>query len=189
MCLDRLQRIAVWVCAIACLAGITGCSKKEPGVDEPAREGLAIDVGGIDYNVFLTRELNLEITPDQAYYNGKPAGKGRALYGVFIQVCNHGTKARMPTDDFHVEDNQGTEFKPIELDKENPFAYHPRMLAKGDCIPADGSVAQQGATAGSMLLFEFPLPTTENRPLELDIRAPYDRATGQQESKQVELDL
>ncbi len=160
----------------------------EAGVDEPAREGLAIEVGGVAYNVFLTRQLNPSITPDQAYYNGKPPGPGRTLYGIFIQACNDGEKPRMSTDDFHVEDNQGNEFEPIELEEENPFAYHPRKLARGDCIPAEGSVAQQGSTAGSMLVFEFPLESTENRPLELDIRG-HDHVTGTQESKHVELDL
>jgi hypothetical protein len=186
----RVTRTAVCLLALASAAALTACGKHvEPGVDEPAREGLAIDVAGVAYNVFITRELNPKITPDQAYYNGEPPGKDRTLYGIFIQACNEGTKTRMSTDDFLVEDNQGNEFEPIELEEENPFAYKPRTLAKGDCIPADGSVAQQGPTAGSMLLFEFPLENTENRPLELDIRGPYDPATGERESKQIELDL
>ena len=186
----RLKRTAACLLALASAAAFSACGKGvEPGVDEPAREGLAIDVGGVTYNVFLTRELNPSITPDQAYYNGKPPGKGRTLYGVFLQACNEGPEARMATDDFHVEDNQGNEFEPLELDEENAFAYHPRMLAKGDCIPADGSVAQLGSTAGAMLLFEFPLESTENRPLELDIRAPHEHTSGKYESKQIELDL
>lgn len=185
-----LTRATACILAIASVAALSACGKHvEPGVDEPAREGLAIEVGGVAYNVFITRELNPSITPDQAYYNGKPPGKGKVLYGVFLQACNEGKEPRMSTDDFHVEDNQGNEFEPLELEEENPFAYQPRMLAKGDCIPADGSVAQLGPTAGSMLLFEFPLENTENRPLELDIRGPYDYASGTQESKQIELDI
>ena len=185
-----LTRATACLLALASLAVFSACGKHvEPGVDEPAREGLAIEVGGVAYNVFITRELNPSITPDQAYYNGKPPGKGRVLYGVFIQACNEGKEARMATDDFHVEDNQGNEFEPLELEEDNPFAYRPRKLAKGDCIPADGSVAQLGSTAGSMLLFEFPLENTENRPLELDIRGPYDYASGKRESKQIELDI
>lgn len=182
----RCRPVAACIVALAAALAASACSKKEPGVKEPAREGLAIDVAGIHYNVFLTRELNPEITPDQAYYNGKPPPPGKVLYGVFIQVCNYGGEPRKSTDDFHVVDNQGNEFKPLDLGQENPFAYAPRVLAKGDCIPADGSVAQTGATGGSLLLFEFPLETTENRPLELDIRAP---AGAEPEMKQVELDL
>ncbi|MDQ4047817.1 MAG: hypothetical protein M3131_00300, partial [Actinomycetota bacterium] len=77
----------------------------------------------------------------------------------------------------------------IELEEDNPFAYRPRQLAKGDCIPADGSVAQLGPTAGSMLLFDFPLENTENRPLELDITAPHAHTTYKHETKHIELDL
>ena len=43
-------------------------------------------------------------------------------------------------------------------------------------------MAQLGPTAGSMLLFQFPLDTTENRPLELVI----ERAL---QTKRIELDL
>jgi hypothetical protein len=179
---NRLRGTAA-ACALAliCGLGLTACDTDEPGVDEPAREGLAIDVAGIDYNVFLTRELNLAIPPDKAYYD-RPAPPGSALFGVFIQACNPGDDLRRTTDEFKVEDNQGNEFEPIELPERNAFAYHSRLLGKEDCIPESGSVAQLGPTAGSMLLFQFPLRNTENRPLELIIGT-------EPESKTVELDL
>src|SRR5688572_15957155 len=96
----RLPRTVACMLALVSVAAVSACEKKEPGVDEPAREGLAIDVGGIDYNVFLTRELNPAITPDQAYYNGEPPRPGRALYGIFIQVCNEEGEPKMSTDHF-----------------------------------------------------------------------------------------
>ena len=70
-----------------------------------------------------------------------------------------------------MKDNQENEFEPEELPEDNAFAYTPRTLDPDECIPEAGSVAQLGPTAGSMLLFEFPLETTENRPLELEIEA------------------
>ena len=165
-------------CAIAlCLAGVAaGCGEHEPGVDEPAREGLAIDVGGLEYNVFITRPLNVEIAPDEAYYDGPEPEAGNAFFGVFMEVCNpeDGDDPLLTTSDFTVEDNQG-----------NEFAYQSVELQPGDCLPADGSVAQQGPTGGTMLLFEFPLEATENRPLELTITPP----AGGGEPKKVELDL
>jgi hypothetical protein len=179
----RIRRIVVACAAAAVLVPALSACGDEPGVDEPAREGLAIDIGGINYNVFITRELNLAIPPDKAYYKGPAAKPGNALYGVFIQACNISeNEDRTTTDDFVVEDNQGNEFEPIELPRRNAFAYHPRVLGKDDCIPEAGSVAQLGPTAGSMLLFQFPLQVTENRPLELIIRRALD-------SKRVELDL
>lgn len=175
-------------CLVAlALGGAVGCGDEVPGVQEPAREGLTLDVAGIEYTVFITRELNLAITPDKAYYPGPPAGKDNALFGVFLTACNpeDAEKSLYATADFEVEDNQGNKFEPVVLPEENQFAYQPLELVPGDCIPEDGSVAQQGPTAGSMLLFEFPLTATENRPLELTITGP----AGSGESKTVELDL
>jgi len=166
--------------ALACALAATGCGP-EPGVDEPAREGLAIDVEGIAYNVFITRELNLEIPPDTAYYTGPPAIPGRALYGIFLEACNVGDEPRQSTDEFVVEDNQGNEFEPLELEDDNAFGYEATELAADDCQPEDGTVAQQGPAAGSMLLFDFSQQSLENRPLELVI--------GSGEGKRVELDL
>jgi hypothetical protein len=177
----------VAACAAALICGVAlGCGEHDPGVEEPAREGLAIDVGGVDYNVFITRELNLAITPDKDYYDGPPAPAGSALYGVFIKVCNPGSEPVRTTSSFTVKDNQGTEFKPKPLPADNPFAYRPTELAKDACLPEDGSVAQLGPTAGAMLLFEFPLENTENRPLELEIGGALDQ---DREVKTVELDL
>jgi hypothetical protein len=142
-------------------------------VDEPAREGLAIEMGGVDYNVFITRQLNPEITPDDAYVAEDPP-PGETLYGVFIQVCNVSDDQRTPADEFVVLDNQGNRFEPEELPEDNQFAYQAVPLDPEECIPEAGSVAQLGPTAGSMLLFQLPLQTTENRPLELEVEGEGD---------------
>lgn len=174
--------------ALALGAAACGSDEEEIGVEEPAREGLAVDIGGLDYNVFITRQLNLAITPDKAYYEGPPAAPGAALYGVFVQVCNREGGVVESADEFTVTDNQGNEFEPIDLPEENAFAYHPRELAEGECIPQDGSVAQLGPTGGAMLLFDFPLENTENRPLELEIASPAT-AEHEPETKRFQLDL
>jgi hypothetical protein len=179
----------VAVCAAALAVTLAGCGRGvEPGVDEPAREGLAIDVAGIYYNVFITRPLNLRIPPDRAYYDGPQPKVGRELWGVFIQACNVTGGNLTATDHFVVEDNQGNEFEPIELPEDNEWAYHSRRLAKGDCIPEAGSVADGGPTKGALLIFDFSLRTTENRPLELHIEA-FNAAKGEHETKTIELDL
>ena len=180
----------VAACAAALVLVLAGCGSHagEPGVDEPAREGLAIDVAGIDYNVFITRPLNIRIAPDHAYYAGPEPPRGRELWGIFLRACNEKGGDRTAADHFTVEDNEGNKFEPVELPEDNEFAYHPRRLDKGDCIPEAGSVADQGPTKGSMLLFDFPLETTENRPLELHIEA-FDPTEGRRVSKAFELDL
>jgi hypothetical protein len=168
-----LRRLTATFCALLLTAAVAGCGNdKEQGVEEPAREGLAIEMGGVDYNVFITRQLNPQIQPDEAYYAGPPAEKGQLLYGIFVQTCNVSKDARDTATTFKVMDNQGNEFEPIPLPEDNQFAYQPQRLDPEECIPEAGSVAQLGPTAASMLLFEFPLEDAENRPLELEVENP-----------------
>jgi hypothetical protein len=169
MALRRATTVAACVLALASTVGLTACDEDEPGVDEPAREGLALELGGVEYNVLITRQLNPSIPPDDAYYEGPGAPRGETLYGVFIQVCNHSEEAHDTASNFKLTDNQGNEFEPEELPEDNPFAYAPRRLEPEECIPQVGSVAALGPGAASMLLFQLPLETTENRPLELEI--------------------
>lgn len=158
---------------ISLAAGVAACGDEEPGVDEPAREGLALELDGVEYNVFITRQLNPRVTPDGAYVSDE-APPGETLYGVFIQVCNNSDEEHVPTDEFVILDNQGNRFEPEELPEDNEFAYAPRTLAPKECIPEAGSVAQLGPTAGSMLLFQLPLEITENRPMELEVEGEGD---------------
>jgi hypothetical protein len=165
-------RLLACLLALAAPLALAACGKadEEQGVDEPATEGLAIELDGIDYTVFITRQLNPRVTPDQAYVTDE-APPGETLYGVFLRACNNSDVARETVEDFVVHDNQENEFEPEELPEDNQFAYHSRTLDPDECIPEAGSVAQLGPTAGSMLLFQFPLENTENRPLELEMEA------------------
>jgi hypothetical protein len=168
-----LRRLTVAICALVAALGATACGNDEKqGVDEPAREGLAIPMGGIHYNVYITRQLNLAITPDKAYYPGPQPGPDDTLYGIFMEVCNDSDETHPTAETFKVKDSQGNEFSPTPLAEDNPFAYQPQDLAPQECIPEAGSVAQLGPTAASMLLFRLPLATTENRPLELEVENP-----------------
>jgi hypothetical protein len=168
-----LRRLTIATCALAALLGVAACGNdKKQGVDEPAREGLAIPMGGIHYNVYITRELNLAITPDKAYYAGPEPGPDQTLYGVFIVACNNSDQTHPTASEFTVIDSQGHKFEPTPLPEDNPFAYQPQDLAPQECIPQSGSVAQLGPTAASMILFRLPLSNTENRPLLLEVQNP-----------------
>ena len=177
----RLARTASLTLAALAL-GLSACGNadEEPGVHEPAREGLAIPVDGVDYNVFITRQLNPEIQPDISYYPEEPE-PGAALYGVFLEACNNGEEPAEAVEEFVIHDNQGDEIEPVELPEDNVFAYRPRELEPGECIPEVGSISQLGPNSGALLVFEIPLEQTENRPLELEIEG--------EETKAVELDI
>ena len=172
------RRLPIFACALAlaALSGLTACNDTKQGIDEPAREGLAIELDGVTYNVFITRELNPKITPDSAYVRDE-APPGEALYGVFLRACNVSKDSRPTATEFTVRDNQDNTFHPESLPADNEFAYAAQTLDPKECIPEIGSVAQLGPTAGSMLLFQLPLENTENRPLELEIEQGGDKRT------------
>jgi hypothetical protein len=166
------RRVSMLLCLAALVPTAAACGNADehPGVDEPAREGLALELDGVAYNVFITRQLNTRIPPDDAYVEeGTEPEEGETLYGVFLQACNRSGETQQTVDSFTIVDNQGNEFEPEELPEDNHFAYHARELLNNECIPEAGSVAQLGPSAGSMLLFRLPLENTEYRPLELEL--------------------
>ena len=170
------RRLLMLLCLAALAGGLAACGNKdeEQGVDEPAREGLAIEMGGVEYNVFITRQLNPKITPDNAYFDGPEAAKGETLYGVFIQVCNRSDETHQTVDDFKIKDTQGNEFEPEELPRTTRSRTTRGSCSRTSASPRSGSVAQLGPTAGSMLLFRLPLENTEYRPLELEVQGEGD---------------
>ena len=184
----RLARL--WSAVLACAAAVlvaAGCGEAEEG--EPKREGLGAEVAGVKYTVFITRQINARDASDRGFYQGPEPEPGFTHYGVFLNVCNEGDGFKVPieADEFVVKDSQGNEFEPLELDEDNVFAYRSRPLSKGACVPEAGSPAATGPTGGALLLFEFPVQTLENRPLELEIED--TRPDGEHETQAIELDL
>lgn len=196
MDLGRRALLLLFVLVLSLGAGACGQEGDEsiqgtgtPG--EAFREGLSEPLDGLEYNVFITRQLNTAITPDQAFYKGPPPGKGKVFLGMFMEVCNHEKEAARsrPPDSFVVVDSQKNEFKPMPLPRENDFAYNERALQPNECMPAAGSVAQQQSASGVMLMYEVPLSSLENRPLEVEIEGAYDALKGERERLGFELDI
>jgi hypothetical protein len=186
----RRATAALIALALLSVLGLSACESGAVKVRDGAeREGKAFPVGGVDYNVFITRELNPHIVEDNAYYKGPEPPKDQLLYGIFVQACNNTKQTQQTASKFMITDNQGNVFQPTPLPKNNPFAYQPAKLKTGECEPESGSVAQLGPTAGSMLLFKLPLQNTENRPLELHIQSPFDVTRGKRFSQRVQLDI
>ena len=184
----RPARVAV-TCVVAAvsLLALAACGAEE---DIAHREGLALPLEGITYNVFITRQLNLEDVEDRGYTeNVQQAPPGSTYYGVFLEACNVSEEPVRTAGTFRIVDTAGNEFEPLSLDSENPFSYTPTELEPGDCIPAEGSLASSGPTAGALLIFELPLENTENRPLELEVLDGYDVAEGHPKELIFELDI
>ena len=188
----RRRPVAVLLALLALAASVaaTGCGKsEEEKLSEPKREGLSFKLDELDYNVFITRQLNIRNAEDHDYYRGPDAPPGSALYGVFLQVCNDAASPRTSASDFKIVDTQNEEFRPKKLPKTNFFAYQPTKLHPEGCLPIPGSAAASGPTGGSLLLFQLPISATENRPLELEVRGPFNPKTGKYDKAKVELDI
>jgi hypothetical protein len=191
----RRSTSAAFSC-VACVLALllTGCGDN-PRENDASREGLPERVGHIDYNVYITRELNLKDAEDIGYYSGREAPPGFALYGVFLTACNPSDDAKSPlvppSLNFTVVDTQGNRFRPRAMPRKDIFAYTSqwRPLKHQACIPKAGSLPAAGPTNGSLLIFQLPLESLENRPLDLEIVSPPDPDTGQRETGRIELDV
>ena len=167
-------RLAALLLALSAGA-MAGCGEAgeerafHPG--QSAREGIAVELDGIDYEIFITRQLNVFDPEDKQYYQGRPAPPGQALFGVFLRACRledeHGSATA--SNAMRVVDIRGKEYRPIPLPPQNVFAYRGERLQPGECIPNDASATSYGPTGGAMTLFQIPVTNTENRPFELEI--------------------
>jgi hypothetical protein len=175
----RMRRpLALLITAVAALA-LAGCGQEER-ISRGETEGVYLDVGGLQYQVQISRQLNPSDPEDRAYLVGLPAGEGplepdETWFAVFLRVENDEgpeTGALETAEEFEVRDTRGTVFEPIEFQDSNVFAYRPRPLARDDQIPQLDSPSAESTIQGSLLLFRMPLANLEFRPLELEIVDP-----------------
>jgi len=185
------QKLVLLGCLLA-LLGVLVAGCENPREHDAAREGLPEDIGHLEYNVYITRQINPRDVEDKGYYQGREPKPGFALFGVWLTVCNHNDEsstAWTPSSNFVIEDTMGNEFRPVPLEADNVFAYRARPLEKDACIPEDGSLAAASPTNGALLVFELPLQALENRPLQLVIESPPLGPTQEREEGRVELDI
>lgn len=186
---SRSLRLApICLAALGAAFALSACGVKHKA-DEPVREGLGINLGGLDYTVYITRQLNLKNEEDKGYYRGAEPKPGKALYGVFMQACNHTKQEQVASRSFEIEDTQGNVFRPRGSDPDNPFMWHGGAVEPENCEPARGSLAQLGPASGAFILFELPISATENRPLELHIQGPFNPEEGKNDEAVIELDV
>jgi hypothetical protein len=186
----RRRTFALAACLLG-LVAVTGCENTRE--NNAGREGKPENVGHIEYNVYITRELNLRDNEDKGYYQGPEAPPGFALYGVFLQACNPNEKVSAPhwlaSSNFTIEDTQGNRFHPLPLPANDIWAYKARPLKQNACIPKSGTLPASGPTNGSLLIFKLPLQTLENRPLDLIITSPPQGPNQTRDSGRIELDI
>jgi hypothetical protein len=175
------------LCAAVLL--VSGCGDKESVVKTAETEGVTVDVGGLQYQVQISRFLNPNDVEDAYYLRGLPAGtdldpgKDAVWFAVFIRVKNPSDATLTPTTSFKVSDTEGNEFEPVVIDgKQNPFIYAPAPLEHAHVLPDANQPAGSGPIQGSLILFKIDAPSLQNRPLTLTIGEGEEAAT-------VDLDL
>jgi hypothetical protein len=136
--------------------------------EEDAPAGSTVTVGGLRYTPALSRQLNPEITPDEEFVGGRRPGEDRAFFGVFLRVCNEDGPVTTPTERLALVAADGERVEPVGLPRTNPFAYAPRPLSRGRCVPPEGGVADSAAP-GALVLFDVPIDFFGERPVALEI--------------------
>ena len=159
-------RVITLLITCATAAVFAGCGTK--GEDhEPVREGIAAPIAGLDYNVYITRQLNPKDVGDQDYYKGpeeagecartgtgesltpaeRPQRCPTALFGVFVEVCNDESDgAPVAAREPRVQRGLGTDGQEVERELPGDFEIEDSRGSKFEPIvlPSTNVFAYRG---------------------------------------------
>jgi hypothetical protein len=161
------------VLALAILAAVfAGCGNASTATVADT-EGVYLNIGGLKYQIEMSRYMNPADVEDSEYLIGVPEGSvtpaaDETLFGVWMRVQNVSDQPRPAADTFEIHDTQEQVYRPIPIDtKINPFAYQAIEVPPNTVLPLASSAAGQGPIQGSLLLFKIKTESFQNRPLEL----------------------
>jgi hypothetical protein len=167
-----MPRLALIVALLALVAA--GCGRGEGVKTTAETEGLYLDIGGLKYQVQMSRYMNENDVEDREYLEGlgettpQPAAD-ETWFGVWVRVQNVSDEPREAANTWEIHDTQENVYRPVPL--ESPFAFEPGTVPPHTVWPLPDSAAGQGPTQGSLLLFKVKVDSLQNRPLELIFRA------------------
>ena len=168
-----IRRCALALIALAALA-VSGCGNKSDTTTTAETEGIYLDLGGMKYQIQMSRYLNPSDVEDKSYLLGLPSGvqpaAGEVYFGVWMRVQNETDKPLPVATEYEIHDTRDSVYRPVPIDaKSNPFAYQAGEVEPGSILPLPDSAAGNTAIQGSLLLFKIKVDSLQNRPLELKI--------------------
>lgn len=180
----RRLPVAILLVVLAALA-LSACGDSHTPLTHEDNTGAGgvnsnyITLGGVKYQVQISRELNPYKVEDAAYLSGIPAAKrqpppGYVWFAVFLLALNPGHSPEPVASTFALNDTQGNVYTPITLPAGNLYAYHATTLQPGQQIPIVDSTAYYSPTQAALLLFQIPTSAYDNRPLTLTFSDPAD---------------
>jgi hypothetical protein len=169
-----MRRLVVLAVALSLALVGAGCGDAESQQTTAETEGLYLDIGGLKYQIEMSRYMNANDIEDSQYLIGLPSDQPQPAadetwFGVWVRVQNVSDEPRPSADNWEIRDTQDNVYEPIDLDTDiNPFAFPPGVDVPGNEIfPNPSSAAGQGPIQGSLLLFKLKTDSLQNRPLEL----------------------
>ena len=178
----RVSRLGLGIALLAAVALLAACGEEE---ELDVVEGEPVELGGLSFNVQLTRFLNPDDPEDEAYLRGQPLPSADQQYlAVFMTVDNEGDEPADLPSTMTIRDTRDNTYKP--LDSASVYALElGTTLPAGDELPRPDTPAATGPIRGAMVLFRVDRAVTENRPIELEIPS---ASTGGEQAR-VELDI
>lgn len=175
--MTRSHRLCALLAALLASSALTACGKHESTgrIRTAETEGIYLDVGGLKYQVQVSRQLNPLDVQDKAYLGGISKADQRlsadqVWFGVFLRVQNEGHEALAPATDIQIKDTQDEVFRPFQLQPSNLYAYRSQKpIPAGTVMPALDSPGFDTPSRGALVLFKLTLKALNNRPLELRI--------------------
>lgn len=176
------KRIVMLIGGAICAAAISACGAGEHARSADNLGPGYVQVGALNYQVQISRELNPYDTHEDHWYL-QGFGKSQLVlptteewFGVSLQVFNWTNQAHTPSGDFYITDTLGGRYVPMADPVPNPYSYVPESIPAWGQLPAIDSNAYAGWTQGELLIFKIPYASIANRPFVLHIVDPADGA-------------
>jgi hypothetical protein len=172
--MTRLTRRLALALVLATALVASGCGNKSDVVTHAETEGIYLDLGGMKYQIQMSRYMNISDVEDRGYLLGLPTGTQPAAnevwFGIWMRVENESKKPLPVATEYEIHDTQGAVYRPVPIDaKANPFAYQAGDVGPEGLLPQPDSAAGTGPIQGSLLLFKLKVDSLQNRPLEMRI--------------------